>query len=414
MEVDIDTNWQKSNLIQSSNKFIKELRQVKKKTEKDYDGIRILCDNFYGKVIEMNKIVIAIDNWNPYADIIFISHAHTDHLPFFPKNAFSELKINTKSPKIICSKITKEIGKFRTKGKFDFPEDLWLLGNDFDNKKDHISQTIEYKGLKISIIESGHAYGSLSLILEGNKKILYTGDFNTEDRFFDQNKTPIKGLNPIKCDFLIIECTFGTPRYCFPSFKNLQVELNQFVEKYVSEGNTIVLPAYIYGKSQILLNTIKSSEKVLLSPEIAKITQILENNDFKFTNWDSFGTLNKKDQAKKLKGSLIIVPSAVKFLEKFKKVLNAKYKIVVCSGKVLNESYRNEFPADTYYPLSDHCDFNRLIEFVQKCEPKEIFLEHGKIEEFSYYLSKTLKGSNIKHVPINIFKSLDQNQFLIV
>ena len=60
--------------------------------------------------------------------------------------------------------------------------------------------------------------------------------------------------------------------------------------------------------------------------------------------------------------------------------------MVLLSGNVLNKTFRKEYPADLYIPLSDHCDFKSLYKFVEECDPAKIYLEHGKIEEFFYYI----------------------------
>ena len=97
------------------------------------------------------------------------------------------------------------------------------------------------------------------------------------------------------------------------------------------------------------------------------------------------------------------------FDEPYNFLIKGGARIVSFSGKVLSDSYRKEFPADKYIPLSDHCDFKGLIDFVQKCDPAEIYLDTGKIEEMSYFLYKIERKSSVNNVissPLNRFTFL--------
>ncbi|MHA1354010.1 MAG: hypothetical protein ACTSR1_02400, partial [Candidatus Heimdallarchaeota archaeon] len=63
------------------------------------------------------------------------------------------------------------------------------------------------------------------------KRIVYTGDINNENRAY------MKGFTPIKCDILIIEGTWGDKNYTFPSF-NDQINLaRNYVKNELTKGN---------------------------------------------------------------------------------------------------------------------------------------------------------------------------------
>ncbi|MHA1660733.1 MAG: MBL fold metallo-hydrolase RNA specificity domain-containing protein [Promethearchaeota archaeon] len=365
--------------------YINEIQSAKKKKNE----IDIGYNQIYGKYIKIDDILIALDHWNPNADIIFISHAHFDHIPNILPESIEGLNNQLIPIKFICSKITKEIAEVRTRGKLTFPESSWLLG-----KESGQFQSIEYKGVLLTLIENGHVHGSTSLLIEGSQKIFYTGDFITNDReFFNKSKTII-GLRPIKCDHLIIECTFGAPNYIFPSFKEIQVKLNEYIEKNISEGNPVILLGYSYGKSQMILKMLNTSHKILLDRNIAKNVKILEKYGVVFPEWEPYGNYNK-NKLKKMTDYILIIPPYSMFNEPYKSLISEGAKVVYLSGKVLNDSNRKEFPADKYISYSDHCDFKDLLEFIKKCNPNKIYLEHGRIEEFSYFLSKTCEKAKI-------------------
>jgi len=371
-----------SNPLKEFRTFINNSKNKIKESKHKKENIDINYNNICGLNIYIDGINIAIDQWNPNADIIFVSHAHMDHIPFIPEKSLKDLENKQSHIKFICSKITKEIAKVRSNGNFNFPENSWLLGKD-----KNYPQSIDYNGVSLSLLENGHTYGSLSLFVEGYERILYTSDFITKDRPLFNGQQVIKGLKPINCDRLIMECTFGAPNFIFPSFQEIRKDLNKFIEKEISKGHPVIILGYAFGKSQITLNILDSSHRIILDKNIAQLTDILENEGIKTSKWEPYGNYNKK-QLIRLNDYILLIPPYYIFREPYKSLINAGAKVVYLSGKVLNEFSRREFPADEYIPFSDHCDFNDLIEFVNKCNPTKIYLEHGKIEEFSYFLSK--------------------------
>ena len=382
----------KSNPIKEFKIFIEKINRKNESSKKENKSIDIGYDENYRKYICFDGVLIALDSWNPNADIIYVSHAHMDHIPIIPQKISEKLKNGQIPINFMCSKITKEVAEERTRGKFCFHESLWLFGKDLTHSK-----SIEYKGVKLTLIENGHTYGSTSLLIEGSEVILYTSDFTTKDREFLNGKRAIKGLKPINCDRLIMECTFGSPNYLFPSFGEIQKELNEYIQNQILEGYPVIILGYSFGKSQIVLNMLYDSYRILLNTNIAKNTDILEKNGIKFTKWEPYGNYNKK-KLEDLNDYILIIPPYSMFTEPFKSLISSGAKVISLSGKVLNESYRKEFPADKYIPFSDHCDFNDLIKFVNKCTPKKKYLEHGKIEEFSYFLYRSIRDKKNKSI----------------
>lgn len=339
-------------------------------------------DEFNGNIIKIDGLLIAIDHWNPTADIVFISHAHMDHVPNMPPKDLELLKQGELKTKFICSAITKKVSTHRKRGKFDFPDENWLLGADLAN---HNSTDLE--DLRFTLLESGHTYGSTSLLIEGSESIFYTGDFISEDRFFGSGKTPLNALKSLECDILIMECTFGTPNHVFPAFNSLKTELIDYCKKCLSCGEPVILLGYSFGKAQTLLNSLELEAIILLERGIAKITELLQENGMHFSDWEPYGNYNKR-QLSKRGDYVLITPPYTMFSEPVKTLIKSGARIVSLSGKVLNSKHRQQFPADHYLPFSAHCDYNHLIEFMKTCRPKNVYLMHGQLNEFSYLLSK--------------------------
>lgn len=374
----------KSSSLEALNKFIINYRKKQKNSRRN-KPIYIGVDKNYGKFIKIDGIIIAIEHWNPQADIIFISHAHMDHIPRIPDLIKKKLFENKIEKWFICSKITKEIAKARTGGKFDFPDSMWLLGKNLEKK-----DSVEYKGITLKLLKNGHTYGSTSLLIEGSKRILYTSDFTVENKRFGKDLTPLIGLNPIKCDRLITECTYGSPQFVFPSFEKNRNELNNFIENNLLDGHPTLILAYSFGKSQVILNMLKNSFRIILDRKISQNTAILQELGIKFNPWEPYGNYDKNILSGQ-KDYVLIIPPYAMFKELYKTLIKNSAKVVYCSGKGIIKAEMEKFPVDNYLLYSDHCGFDQLIKFTEKSSAKEIYLEHGLIREFCYYLIKKNK-----------------------
>ena len=325
-----------------------------------------------------------------------------DHIPRIPQNMRKVIESGETEYKFLCSEITKNIAKIRTQGKFDIPENAWMLNKEawaqeitYLQKRtiggNRNAKSLLFKDLKISLIENGHTYGSTSLLIEWKKKrILYTGDFITEDRTF-QNKThrtqTIYGLKPINCDYLITECTFGAPKYIFPSFEQIQMNTRNYIRNSLERKTPVILLGYSFGKAQHLLQILSGFKKVLLHRNIAKLVEALERHGIKFPDWEPYGNYNK-NKLRRTKDYILLIPPYSVLKEPYTSLISAGVAVMLFSGKIYDTPFCKKFSADKYIPFSDHCDFNNLRKFVVEANPVSIWLEHGKIQEFTYLIKK--------------------------
>ncbi len=268
-----------------------ELRQIIKNSVQSENGdIKIRKGiNGQGVFILIDNVRIAIDHWDLSAEILFVSHAHMDHIP---QKGFKKGEISIRDnrfPYVICSKITRELMTYRTKGKFSFNNESWLING---HTKNPIS--IDYKGLKFTILENGHAFGSNSLLIEGTKTIFYTSEFIIERRTLFGGIN-INELKPQSCDYLIIDATFGKPFYKFPSFNEIYTLTNKTINQYFQCGLSVILLGYSYGKSQLLLGMLNNDFKIYIGKDIGDIVKILEKNDIVFPNYKIYFKETKKE-----------------------------------------------------------------------------------------------------------------------
>ena len=115
--------------------------------------------------------------------VVLISHAHSDHTRGFTS---SNLKIATNETKRIFEVLTgRDIGHFR-----ELP----------------INSSLKIEDIEIEALNSGHMVGSAQFKISTTEGvILYTGDLNNVDSLI------VEAAEPVDCDLLIMEATYGKP-----------------------------------------------------------------------------------------------------------------------------------------------------------------------------------------------------------
>src|SRR5262245_28462776 len=92
---------------------------------------------------------------------------------------------------------------------------------------------------------AGHVFGSAMLTVAGPEgTILYTGDFKLRPSATAEPAAP-----PL-ADVLIMESTYGEPRYRLPPREESISQLVTIVRRVLESGRTPVIHAYVLGKAQ--------------------------------------------------------------------------------------------------------------------------------------------------------------------
>jgi putative mRNA 3-end processing factor len=75
----------------------------------------------------------------------------------------------------------------------------------------------------IELRPSGHIPGSRAILIDGDRRVLYTGDVSTRDR------GPQTGFDPVDAEVLIVEATYGRPTYRFPPQAAVEARIRDFI-----------------------------------------------------------------------------------------------------------------------------------------------------------------------------------------
>src|SRR5207245_2392263 len=158
-----------------------------------------------------------LDPWDAKR-LAFVSHAHSDHI--------------APHEEIVVSERTSRLLQHRLPGR----------------RIEHVlpfSEKRAVHGLDLMLLPAGHIFGSAQCFLSlAEETVLYTGDFKLR---------PGKSAEQAQwrhADTLIMETTFGLPRYRFPPTQQVIDEMLVFCRETIGAGYVPVLLGYSLGKAQ--------------------------------------------------------------------------------------------------------------------------------------------------------------------
>ncbi|KAF6247083.1 exonuclease [Nitrosopumilus sp. b3] len=299
-----------------------------------------------GILCEVNKNRVYLDPKNSdKSGINFVSHAHADHLP--TKNGGT----------ILASIETNEIANLR--------------GFKMEN---HVESLENF-----SLVDSGHILGAKGLLFDD---IFYTGDICTRDRGF------LQGARIPKCKTLITECTFGLPEFVFPKMEEIQKQVNELISDLYGKGIPVILMGYQLGKAQTITQLFGHWGPLYFHDSVKEMNSLHQkfgvslNDGIGHSEAEKNGLLDKKPW--------VMVAPLMSSKNKFIQDMKSKYGAVTIGFSGWAQSSRFSFGRRTDYsiPMSDHCDYNELVEMVVQSGAEQVYTIHGFVDEFAQELRK--------------------------
>lgn len=292
---------------------------------------------------DLEKKIVS-DSRRAVGDINIVSHAHFDH-------------IHQGDGKVLCSEETAQLCAART-------------GKQIDYSTSHP---------EVELLSSGHVVGSTAALIKGEKKVLYTSDVSTRDRFY------MEGFKPVDADILVVESTYGVPAFTLPSQQEVEKEILGWIE---SNNQPLILFGYSLGKAQKIQHLVQENtdRQLLVHEKISEVNRAME----KTTELEFDAVPYEGNEEVFEENGILVAPSGSKNSKLVEKLKN-KFDVLTAgfSGWAVNGSMGYS-RYDRAFPLSDHCGFQELVELVKDVDPEKVYTHHGFDEAFASYLRKEL------------------------
>ncbi|MFH0713903.1 MAG: hypothetical protein V1722_04660 [Candidatus Micrarchaeota archaeon] len=291
------------------------------------------------------------------AGVTFVSHGHADHAV---KSA----------SQLLCSKETMALLKVRKYAKAE------------TQRIDVIADEA-----KVSLHNAGHVLGSRQVLVENGARFLYTGDLGVSESL------TAGAVAVPQCDELLVDCTFGAPRYVFPSRVEVGGEVAKWTLANERKGIISIIGGYSLGKAQEIIAHLNEAGITPVVPKvIAEVSQVYNEHGCKL---QFVSTETQEGQSCLTGGFTAVFPlNLVKHNLGYavREGYCREVRLAHCSGWTLD--YRR--PGIAGFPLSDHCDFEDLLNFVERTGAKKVHCTASHASEFALALQRKGIDARVK------------------
>lgn len=282
-----------------------------------------------------------IDPWRA-VDRAVVTHAHSDHARAGSRN-------------YLCSESGLSVLQERVGTKAGFQTLGW-------------GQPLSIRDATVTLFPAGHLLGSAQVRVEAGGEIwVVSGDYKT------QADRSCEAFEPVKCHTFITESTFGLPIYRWPEVDSVMESINMWWRQNQEQDRTSILFAYALGKAQRVLCGV--------NPELGPIGAHGSVMNF-LPHYRAAGkpvpdvVHATREATPELKGKgLLVAPGSVQngtWLRKF-----APYSLAFASGWMMVRGTRRWRALDRGFVLSDHADWDGLIEAIRATGAERIGVTHG-------------------------------------
>jgi putative mRNA 3-end processing factor len=267
------------------------------------------------------------------ADIVYVSHAHSDHL------------IRTKKH-VLASKET--IGLMRLGLKRDITP---------------CTETLE----GVELHNAGHILGSTQLRFTNGHTTVHTGDMKLRDGF------TTRGAKPLECDTLYIDATFGDPAFSFPSKEIITELICQWTAEKTKQG-MVIFGAYKTGKAQELIALLNEGTGIepVVDDSIEERCKVYEKHGVKLERIP----MSRDDSYEAALSNGVVILPFHKINAIMAREASELYGVNVDCALVTGWSMKYRYPVPAF-PLSDHGGFDEIVEYVETAKPKKIVCKYG-------------------------------------
>ena len=291
-----------------------------------------------------------VDPWRPVSRAL-ITHAHADHA----RPGCGEYWAVASSEGVLRQRLGQDI----TLHPVSYGETFWL------------------NQCRVSFHSAGHVLGSAQIRLEAEGTVwVVSGDYKRDD---DPSCTPFE---PVACDVLITEATFGMPIYRWQSGADVARQIRDWWKG--DQGRPSLLFCYAFGKAQRLLAELKAigvDDEVLLHGAVETITRHYRDAEVAMTPSRPVSELPRNES---LAGRLVLAPPSAHrstWMRRFKHPQTA-----FASGWMAVRGARRRRGYERGFVLSDHADWPGLIRTVKQSGAQKVYVTHGQSDVLARYL----------------------------
>jgi putative mRNA 3-end processing factor len=307
---------------------------------------------------------VACDAFEASRPIRIVTHAHADHLGGLRKSVKC-------CEKVLMTPATRDLAE-------TLNDNLKLRNGPIETLE--YGKTIKYGDEKITLQKADHILGAAQVLVEdaGGIRIAYSGDFRVEN-------TPV-----VDCDVLVVEATYGKPS-CRRNFEvDVKELLVSMIERRLRGGSVYVFG--FHGKLQEVMQMLRQAdvEVPFVMPErVYEVSKVCEKHGM---NLGCMSLSTSKEGQELLDGNL---PSVAFYHVNSRQHVGLRNARICVSGWEFQTACRQIGDREYLVALSDHSDFDGLIEYVKRSKAKQVITDNYRSQ------GNVLAGEIIKRLGVS-------------
>jgi putative mRNA 3-end processing factor len=246
--------------------------------------------------------------------------------------------------------------------------------------------------LTVELLPAGHILGSAQIRVtrSDGRRVVYTGDLNL---------APSMTAEPAEvahCDTLVMESTFGHPRYVFPPKDEVLASIEKWIREKIARKVSPVLLGYPVGKSQeIIRHLTHRGLGVRAHASIHRVSKLYAACGV------PVGEVLPLDGQRLGPDEVALFPPRLARGAALGRLW--PYATAMLTGWALDPGAPQRYRADAAFPLSDHADFRGLVDYAKATGAREVLTCHG----FARELAQSLRAEGIDARPVGTIQQLD-------
>jgi putative mRNA 3-end processing factor len=267
-------------------------------------------------------------------------------------------------------------------------------------------ETVEQRGVRISLHPAGHVLGSAQVRLEYQGQIwVASGDYKVAP---DKTCAPFE---PVRCHTFITESTFGLPIYRWQSDEIVFAQINAWWAANAAQGKASVLCCYSFGKAQRILSGVDASIGAIITHgAVEPLNRAYREAGIALPETQTVSEVTDKTA---FATALVLCPpsaTGTPWIRRFE-----PYSDAFASGWMQLRGARRRGGYDRGFVLSDHADWPGLLSAIGGTQAERVIVTHGSVATMVRYLQgQGLQAGSFQteYGDENLEGKLDQNQAL--
>jgi putative mRNA 3-end processing factor len=302
---------------------------------------------------------VACDAFDENRPLRVVTHAHADHLVGLNRSLRN-------CEKVLMTAATRDLIEVMNGSLADAEGSVETLD---------YGETVHYGDERVTLVKAEHILGAAQVLVEDaeGSRVAYTGDFRLDG-------TPV-----LDCDTLVVEATYGNPACRRPFKLDVKELLISMVEKKLRDGAVYVFG--FHGKLQEVMQILHSADvsvPFVMPERVFHVSEVCERHGMQL----GCLTLSTTKEGRELLDENL--PCVAFYHMNSRGHVGLDSSRICVSGWEFHSPCRQIGDREHLVALSDHSDFDDLIEYVRRSKPKHVITDNYRVS-YGETLAKEIK-----------------------